>query len=174
MSKAQHARRKGEPTRMVELVTLAYTKELPMDPIQIKVQSNIFDLDSREDVTVVKVGTFEPVENAQQALARIGNDSAKFLEIINSGLKQHAVEQLRESDTPWSTYDDDGAVVPFSGTPISEEKGKQLAANVLNMAKMLFNYSKSMDRDAKREAKDKAQEMLLSQPAVIEALKASK
>ena len=65
----------------------------------------------------------------------------------------------------------------FSGTALSEEKSKQLSANILNMAKMLFGYAKNMfpdvkqNREAKKVAKEKAAEMLLSNPAVIEALK---
>lgn len=161
-----------KPSRAeLDLCDLARRISNPMDPQSIKTQSNVFDLDSRDYVTVVKVGTFEPVADAKEAMARIGNDSAKFLEILNSGLKSHALEQLRESDAPWMTEDEEDNLTPFTGTTISEEKGKQLAANVLNMAKMLFSYSKSMDRDEKRSAKAKAQDMLLSQPAVLEALK---
>jgi hypothetical protein len=151
-----------------------------MDPQTIEIQQTIFDLDSRQDVTVYKTGTFTPAENAKDALERIGGDSKKFLEIINAGLEQYSKDQLRSDATqPWSSLDDEGNPVPFEGTPISEEKSKQLAANVLNMAKMLFKYAKNMasdpevNRKLKAEAKAKAQEMLLSQPAVIEALKAS-
>ena len=146
-----------------------------METQEIRSQNTVFDLDSRDYVTVVKTGTFEPVADAAAALARIDNNSEKFLDIINSGLRTYALEQLRESSEPWMVEDDtDGTLKPFTGSVISEEKGKQLAANVLNMAKMLFGYAKSMPAEDKRAAKAKAQDMILSQPAVIEALKASK
>lgn len=168
MSKAQ------APTRRItkgERDLMALAKELNMEPQVLETQSNVFDLDSRDYVTVVKRGTFTPPADAKEVMARIGNDSAKFLNILTNGLKDYEKSQLRDSEAPWMQEDEEGNLVPFTGTTISEEKGKQLAANVLNMAKMLFGYSKQMDRDEKRDAKSKAQDMLLSQPAVLEALK---
>lgn len=169
MSKAQTRKlTKGD----LELIALARQVNSSMEPEVLQTESNVFDLDSRDYVTVVKRGTFTPATDAKEVMARIGNDSEKFLEIMNSGLKNHEKQALRESDAPWQVENEDGTLTPFTGATISEDKGKQLAANVLNMAKMLFNYSKSMSRDEKRVAKDKAQDMLLSQPAVLEALKA--
>lgn len=143
-----------------------------MEPQVLETTSNVFDLDSRDYVTVLKRGTFNPPADAKEVMSRIGNDSITFLSILTQGLKDYEKNQLRDSSAPWMVEDEDGNLQPFSGTTITEEKGKQLAANVLNMAKMLFGYSKEMDRDEKRAAKSKAQDMLLSQPAVIEALKA--
>lgn len=151
-----------------------------MEPIEVRTRvEKIFDLDSKETVEVFKTGTFTPVEDAKQAMERIGHDSKVFLEILNDGLQEHFKRQLKEDSTVgYSSEDEEGTVTAFAGTPISEEKSKQLNANVLNMAKMIFGYAKNMipgsvdaNRKAKAEAKGKAQDMLLSQPAVIEALK---
>ena len=151
-----------------------------MEPIKVVTRTEkTFDLDSKETVEVFKVGDFVPVEDAKQAMERINHDSKMFLEILNDGLQEHYRRSLKEDPTvPYSIEDEDGNIVPFAGTPISEEKAKQLSANVLNMAKMIFGYAKNMvpgnaaeNRKAKAEAKDKAQAMLLSQPAVLEALK---
>ena len=143
-----------------------------MEPITLECTQSVFDLDTKSDITLFKQGTFTPATSAKEALEAVGNDSDKFLQIINAGLRDYTREQLSSNDSvAWQAKDGEGNLVPFSGTTISEEKSKQLAANVLNMAKMVFQYSKEMSRDEKRVAKEKAQEMLLSNPAVLASLK---
>jgi|ERR1035438_294368 hypothetical protein len=155
----------------------------PSAATELRVTKTVFDLDSRDDVTVVKIGTSTPVTTMAEFTARLNNDSAIILAVINDGLAAYDREQLAADETKtWQveSEDDKGATVyaPFAGTLLSEEKSKQLAVNVLSMAKMLFGYAKDMvkgdvkaNRDAKKLAKEKAAEMLLSNPAVIEALK---
>ncbi len=151
-----------------------------MEPTTERVQSKIFDLDSKDFVQVLKTGQFAPVENANEALARVNHDSVKFLEIVNAGLRDHYRTQLAaNAEIPWKVEDEEGNLSDFSGTPISEDKGKQLNVNVLNMAKLLFKYDEAdgiadveEKRKAKRESKRKALDMLLSNPAVVESLKA--
>ena len=137
----------------------------------LRIQRKQFDLDSKEDVTLIKEVTFEPVTSNAEALARVGNDAKQFLEIVNQGLKDWTREQSANDSSPWFIEDEDGEKTVYSGTSISEEKSKQLALNVLNMAKMLFGYSKSMKPEEKKAAKTKAQTMLLSNPVVVESLK---
>lgn len=147
-------------------------KEINMEPITLECTQSVFDLDTKSDITLFKQGTFTPATNAQEALAAVGNDSETFLKVINAGLRDFVREQLSANESvAWQAKDEEGNLVPFSGTTISEEKSKQLAANVLNMAKMVFGYAKEMGRDEKRVAKDKAQDMLLSNPAVLASLK---
>lgn len=145
---------------------------------EIRTTKSVFDLDSKSEVTVVKVGQFLPVANMQDFVSRLGNDATKILAIVNDGLESHERNALATNESvAWQVEDENEAgetvLAPFSGTLLSEEKSKQLSANVLNMAKMLFGYAKDMvgGRDAKKAAKAKAQEMLLGNPAVIEALK---
>jgi len=150
----------------------------PSAATELRVTKTVFDLDSRDDVTVVKIGTSTPVTTMAEFTARLNNDSAIILQVINDGLAAYDREQLAtNSSVGWSVEDEEGNVTPFTGTLLSEEKSKQLAVNVLSMAKMLFGYAKQMvpdvaaNRAAKKLAKEKAAEMLLSNPAVIEALK---
>lgn len=150
------------------------------EPIEVRTRiEKTFDLDSKETVEVFKVGTFVPVSDAKQAMERINHNTEAFLEILNDGLQEHFKRQLAADATqPYFVEDEEGNKTQFAGTLISEDKSKQLSANVLNMAKMLFGYAKNMvpgspdaNRKAKAEAKEKAQTMLLSNPVVIEALK---
>lgn len=154
----------------------------PSTAIEIRTQKTGFDLDSKSDVTVVKTGQFQPVQNMQEFVQRLGNDSAKILEIVNSGLQDYARQQLASNGDPWQTENEDGTLQPFAGTLLTEEKSKQFGATVLNLAKMMFGYpadkpsDKSADametwRKAKETAKAQAIGFVLSNPAAIEALK---
>ncbi len=149
------------------------TETTPTGVKELRVSKSVFDLDSRGEVDVVKIGQFTPVATMHEFTARLGNDAAKILQVVNDGLEAYDREQLAASASPWMVEDEEGKTTEFSGTLLTEEKSKQLSANVLNMAKMLFGYAKDMvgGKEAKREAKNKAAEMLLSNPAVIEALK---
>lgn len=153
--------------RLIKLV-----KDISMEPTTLELSKSVFDLGQKADVTLYKQVSFTPATSAKEALERIGNDSAKFLEIVNSGLQDWTREQAKADETlPWRAKDEEENLIPYTGETITEEKSKQLAANVLNMAKMLFGYSKEMAREEKRESKEKAQAMLLGNPAVVEALK---
>lgn len=146
---------------------------MSLEPITLECTKKVFDLDTKDDVVLFKAGTFTPAENTADALARVGNDSAAFMKIVNAGLRDYTREQIAaDTNVPWQAKDDEDNLVPYMGSTITEEKSKQLAANVLNMAKMLFGYSKEMPREAKKSAKEKAQDMLLANPAVVDALKA--
>jgi|ERR1035438_2080287 hypothetical protein len=151
----------------------------PSAATELRVTKTVFDLDSRDDVTVVKIGTSTPVTTMAEFTARLNNDSAIILQVINDGLAAYDRDSLATNpNVGWSVEDEEGNVTPFAGTLLSEEKSKQLAVNVLGIAKMSYGYAKDMvkgdvaaNRAAKKLAKEKAAEMLLSNPAVIEALK---
>lgn len=165
-SKQVHTRKLTRSDRnLVELARMIH-----MEAQEIRTQSSVFDLDSKDYVTLVKVGTFTPVENTKDALERLGNDANKFLAIVNSGLKSYAIDELRDSDTPWSQEDEEGGLQPFSGSTISEEKAKNLNAIVLNMAKM-NGYAKNLAPEKKREIKAAALSMVLSNDQFVAMLK---
>lgn len=136
----------------------------------LKVQSSVFDLDSMSDVTLVKSIDFTPVTSNHEALARVNNDATKFLEVINRGLK--AVEQAAAKDNDslsWMVEDEEGKLVPFSGTPADS---KTVNGMVLNMAKASFGYFQAKDADGRRASKDAAMAFIKSQPVLIEGMKA--
>lgn len=146
-----------------------------MEPQVLEATQSVFDLDTKSDVTLFKQVNFTPATDTQEALSRVGNDASTFMKIVNAGLRTFTLDQAKEDTSiPWTAKDDEGNPVPFSGTTISEEKSKQLDANVLNMAKMLFGYEKGKAKEEKRVAKEKALAMLLDNPAVIEGLRAGK
>jgi hypothetical protein len=153
--------------------------------IEISKSKSVFDLDSKADVSVIKVGQFTPVTTMQEFVERLGNDSAAILKVVNDGLIAFATEQLATAnDVPWKVVDDEGNPgADFNGTLLSEEKTKQLGATVLNIAKMMFGYPDvprgtkqtpaelAANRAKKSEAKQAAIDFVLSNPAAVEALK---
>ena len=172
---------------------MATTQTTPQNAERtIEINKTRFDLDSKGDVSLRKVGKFKPVADMQEFVARLGNDSAKILQIVNDGLEEYSRREMEtDSATPWLVVGEDGEIatddqkqpVVFSGTVLSEEKAKQFNATVLNMAKMMFGYpdgklaknaSKEAieaNRKAKQAARDAAQDFLLSNPAAVEALR---
>lgn len=134
-----------------------------------RVNNTVFDLDSFDDVLLFKNVAFEPVTTTQEALARVGNDTAKFMEIVNEGLRQHVRESAKnDNSTPWLQEDEDGDVSEFTGTIAS---GKDVNTLKLTLAKTLFGYGKAKDADAKRASKAKAMDFIKSNDEIRESLK---
>ncbi len=147
----------------------------------ITVTQKIFDLDSKDYVELTKTGPLVPVTTMQEFTDRLGNDATRILEFANRAVEEYEKEQLEKNESiPWMQPDeeDEEKLVPFTGQPLSAEKGKTLQASVIQFAKLLFGYSKNMvpgdkkaNADAKRAAKDQALAAILSAPGAIERLK---
>ncbi len=164
---------------------MATTQVTPQTP-KLETVKYVFDLDSKETVKLVKQGDFAPVTSVDEFVSRLGNDAAAILSVINGGLAKFEESKLASDESkPWMLEDEDDesgevTLTEYKGTPISAEKGKQLAATVINIAKLMFGYSKKMadnqeeNQKAKKAAKAKALEVILSNPASLEALKAGK
>jgi hypothetical protein len=135
-----------------------------------KPQKSLFDLDTMSTVTLVKPYEFEPVSDVKSALARIDNDTAKLVAIINRGLQSFQDEAVKaDSNIPWKVEDEEGNLTDFTGTPADD---KAVNALVLNMAKASFGYLKATDSDAKRASKQAALDFIKSQPVLIAGMKA--
>lgn len=152
----------------------------------IEVTKSVFDLDSKGDVLVKKVGDFTPVATMEEFVSRMGNNAAAILKIVNDGLEKYTEVQLEADDSiAWQLVEKDDEtglekLTPFTGTLLSEEKSKSLDATVIQTAKLFFGYQKNMvagdvdaNRKAKAGAKEQALAFILSNPAAIENLKKS-
>lgn len=151
---------------------------------KLEVRKQVFDLDSKETVTLVKQSDPPaPIASMEDFVSRLGNDAAAILKIVNDGYVAYVEKQLASDETkPWLLEDEDEAGNPtleeYKGTPISNDKAKQLSATVINIAKLMFGYAKNMvagnveeNRKAKSAAKAQALQMVLSNPAAVEALR---
>lgn len=135
----------------------------------LKPQKTMFDLDTMEEVTAVKVIEFKPVADTKEALERLGNDSAKFLEVVNRGLRTEVQESAKaDASIPWQVEDEEGKLTPFTGTPANMAGVNNL---VLSLAKQVFGYTKDAKLEAKRAAKESAIAMIRASDQIREGLK---
>lgn len=142
---------------------------MPSTQEAIKKQVTVLDLETFEEVTLVKTGTFAPVADAKEALARVNHDSALFLQIINDGLRSHMQEQLGSNGDPWQVKEDDGTLSPFEGTPADRDKVNALR---LTLAKTVFDYKVGKEYKAhNQKAKAAAMEMIKTNEAMKAGLK---
>lgn len=145
---------------------------------QAPITKTIFDLSTMDEVTLVKsVPDFIPAENSSEVLARVGNDSAKMLALMNDGLRLAEREAVAANSDPFHTFklDESGEPTdevngPFTG--IAADSGK-VNALTLTLAKTVFAYSKSMTKDEKRAAKTSALEMIRTNDAIKAGLQKS-
>ncbi len=155
---------------------MATSQTAPTQATQIETSTTAFDLESMQEVTLRKVGTVEPVTSIEEGVNRLHGDAKAILEIWNDGLVRWSEKNLaKDSNIPWQLVDEDEAgaeiLVPFTGALINPEVEAGFRKTVTDWAKMLFGYKKSLAPELKREAKDKARKMLLSNPAVVEGLR---
>ena len=62
--------------------------------VALEVTKVVFDLDSKGEVTVRKVGDFTPVENMEQFVQRLNSDAALILRLANKALENYTEDQL--------------------------------------------------------------------------------
>jgi hypothetical protein len=145
-----------------------------MEAQEIRVQKTLTDLATLDDVLLVKSGTFTPVVDAAEALARLGNDSAALQEVINDGLKARAMQELRQTAGGWHTFkkDDTGEDTDEVNGPFEGQVGdsKKINVLVLTLAKSVFGFEKSMSKEQKAAAKEAARSMIKSTPAIKDGL----
>lgn len=136
-----------------------------------KTQKAIFDLQSFEDITLWKEYQFTPVNDMQEALARLGNDAKRVLAIVNQGLEGVARTEAQQKPDGWRTFTEAGEENgPFTGT-----MADRLAVNalVLTLAKTVFGWDKDDDNDTKKAKKLQAVEMIKSNDAIRAGLQKS-
>lgn len=142
-----------------------------MADTKLKVQRTVFDLDAFEEVLLVKEVDFAPVSSTEEALARLGNDAAKFLGIINEGLEAETRRLAGDNPNDWRTFGDDGEVNGiFEGTVADSKSVNNL---VLTLAKTTFGYSKDASKEVKKAAKQSAMALIAATDVIKEGLRKS-
>lgn len=135
----------------------------------IKTQRTLFDLDTMEEVLVVKSVPFTNVASTSEALERLGNNAEKFLEVINRGLRAEIANSVVKNEAiPWNVEDEEGKLTPFTGTLVDAKTVNTLA---LNMAKSIFGYSKEQPIEKRREAKAAALNVIKNTEVIRENFK---
>lgn len=135
----------------------------------LTVQRGVFDLATMNEITLVKKPLFTDVESTAQALERLGGDTAKFLKVINDGLRAEVMRSaVVDSSLPWMVEDDEGKLSEFVGKPADSKKVNAL---VLNFAKMDDRYAGG--GQGRKDCKTEAFEFVKTSPAIVEKLQKS-
>ena len=141
-----------------------------------RINRNVFDLDSFEDVDLFKLVPFQAASSVEEALKRLGGDSAKLLEAVNDGLLADAKRTAaHDTSIPWmqDVEDESGKVVAeqFAGTVADS---KIVNGMILNLAKSVYGYNKAAaakDKDGKKKAKESAMAFIAGNEVIKNGLK---
>lgn len=136
-----------------------------------KTTMTVFDLQQFDDVKLVReVELPTKPETIEQALAHVGHDKEALLNVIYDGLCERAVEEAKKHPETFHVVTDDGESEDlYTGTPVSEEKGKAINLSVLNLAKAM-GYDKSLPLEKRKALKQAAFDALKGNPALITML----
>lgn len=144
-------------------------------PEPITVSKSVFDLETFADVVLVKPVDFSAATSTEEALTRLGGDTAKLLSVINEGLLEVRKREVRADATAWmqETEAEDGTTIleAFDGTIADQKMVNNL---VLNIAKSSFGYNKAAaakDKAAKQKAKQAAMDFVSSNEVLKNGLK---
>ena len=129
----------------------------------------VFDLDTMEEITLKKEKAWAPVSSAKEALERVANDTAAFLQIVNDGLMAAEERALvADSSIPWLQEDEeDGTLKTFVGA-VADKKAVNMLR--LTLAKTVFGFAKGMKPKEKQAAKEAALEMIRTSDKIKAAL----
>ena len=136
-----------------------------------QVTKDVFDLDSFDDVRLVKEFEFEPAADVNEALTRLQNDQKRLLEIVNKGLLAEAEKAIRQETDGWHTFDDEDKINGAFNGIIADPK--KVNAIVLTMAKTVFGFNKDQNKEQKRASKEQAKDFVRKNDAIREGLKKS-
>jgi hypothetical protein len=146
-------------------------------PKASKAQRTFFDLDTFTEVTVQK--TFIPlpaVSTIAEAEARLGNDTARLLEIINVGLVAEQRTQQGSDPRGWKVMEE-GEVTDndFVGTPADMKKFNALRLTLAktSAAPMLGLDWESASKVQKESIQEEALKLMRDTPMIRNGLKKS-
>jgi hypothetical protein len=138
-----------------------------------KTTRTVFDFATFDKVDLVKEFTLPAKPTTtQEALAAVGHDTSKLLDIIYKGLVAEAQDSAYNDLTGFRLVNEDGEpgdVYEGKCADTDGDRMKQINGAVLNIAKM-FGYSQSLSKEQKREIKEKAMQSLRNMPEVMKTI----
>lgn len=135
-------------------------------------QKTVFDLTSFDDIKLVKeYAVPQKPASIEEALAAVGNDQTRLLEVIHEGLVAAAGDNAYKDNSGWSIEAEDGTVQPYSGNYADESKTKLINGAVLNLAKLQAGGSwDTLPKEKKAAFKDSAIGMLRANPDMLKSI----
>lgn len=158
---------------------MSTTSTAPASNKPLIATKQVFDLDVFDEITIGKPVDFTPITTIDQALDAMGNDQEKLVRIINSGLREEALREARQTpvdDGTWHSFTDEGKLNgPYSGTVANPKKVNVI---VLGLAKSVFGFTKNEGRDPQtreknKQAKESAKAFIKANDTIREGLKKS-
>lgn len=149
-------------------------------PEQKRTLVSVFDLQQFDDVKLVRFVDM-PAKPAtiQEALAVLDNNTETLLNVIYDGLCERAVEAARKDLSTFKVLGEDDklplapkdieSLESYTGTPVSEDKGKAINAAVTGIAKAL-GYNKDLPKEQKNALKQQALDFMKSSPAMLASI----
>jgi hypothetical protein len=120
---------------------------------EIVVKRRAFDLSKFERVSLEAKVNFVPVSDMNEALARVGNDPAKLVSVINSGLRRALISETKQG------IGSDNSDIVFNTKAIN---------TFVNLFRAVPPYVAIQDR---KEQSGKILAWIRSQPELLAALK---
>lgn len=140
-------------------------------PKVLMVRKQVFDIDEFDNMTLVQEVPAPSITSLQDALAAVGNDESKLIELLKIGFEDKLREETRAKSEGWHTFkknaDGEDTIEingPYTGTAADDSR---VTALVLSMAKNMYANLYATDRKA---AKDKARELIKNTPAIRQDL----
>lgn len=142
-----------------------------MTPTAIETQTatmTVFDLKTFDDVKLtLDVPLPAKPTTLEEALAAVGNDSQKLLDVIHEGLAADAIVQAKKNPHQFFVVEDGTQTTKlYDGTFADEAKGKLINNAILALAKM-NGFEKSLDPKKKAELKERATQFLRENPSML-------
>lgn len=132
-------------------------------------QKTVFDLQKFDDIKLVKqYDVPQRPSTVEEALAVLGNDQSRLLDIVHKGLVAAAGDAAYNDPSGWQIEQEDGTLAPYNGSYADESKTKLINGAVLNLAKLSAGGSwDTLPKEQKSKLKDAAVEVLRSTPAIL-------
>jgi hypothetical protein len=165
----------GTNNNVVLTDSLESKKEKKMTPTPapetMKIQKTVFDLTAFAPVLLKKeVPPPEKPQDLESALAAVGNDKEKLLDIIYKGLTSAAREAATNDMSGFKVVNEDGELgEDYNGKFADEVQGDKINAAILVLAK-LQGYDKSLPPEKKKALKEKAADFLRANPAMLQSI----
>jgi hypothetical protein len=146
--------------------------QAPAQPTKT-VTRTVFDIQKFDDVKLQKVVPL-PAKPAtiEEALAAVGNDSSKLLDVIYEGLVGQQMDAEYNNIKGFKVVGEDGELgEDYTGQYADESKTKLINAAVLTFAKLNAGGTwDTLSKEKKRELKDNAIAFMRSNPAMLASI----
>lgn len=126
----------------------------------LRVEREIFDLGTFDDVRLGKDITASIPETTSEALEMLGNDQAALMGLLKDAFLEKARKAAESALVDWRTFADDEQKELNGAYEGQFADAKAVGSFILNIAKNVYGYSKELAPEQKKAKKDMAKVMV--------------